>query len=240
MNVTATATNRTARAILMTAALGLALGCSTAVATATESGADAVKCVQKELNDLGFGAGFPDGLVGVKTFLASESYVRYMRANAEGTRGLPGLGIGTAREWCEGLAADHPKVASFWEALQASEVPADPKAIFDIAYGFDTGVGSKHDDALAARWYLRAAELGYAPAQRNLGGMFGSGRGVPFNSDTARYWFTAAANQGDAQAQYVLAKHYIADPQLSLAWLWKAAKQGHEAAITELEHRLHI
>ena len=149
-------------------------------------------------------------------------------------------GVDNARHWCEKVAEAHPKVAPFWRALQDAEVPTDSKAIFEFAYRFDIGIGGKKNEALAVRWYLRAAELGYAPAQRNLGGMYGSGRGVPRSDVTARHWFLAAANQGDAQAQFVLGKHYSNDDQTSLGWLWKAAQQGHQAAILELEVRLEI
>jgi len=232
--------NTTVRTILFSTAISLALGCSASVSGAAEPATDAVRCVQKQLNALGFGAGFPDGLVGVKTFLASEAYTRFVRANGEGGSVGSALNSRSAQEWCETLAGDNPIVALYWEALQDSNLPADPKAIFDLAYSLHTGIGGKHDEALAARWYLKAAAMGYAPAQRNLAGMFGSGRGVPFNSDTARYWFTVAASQGDAQAQFVLGKDYTRDPQASLSWLWKAAKQGHQGAISELEERLHI
>jgi hypothetical protein len=240
MNTTAKASRRTAKSIAAAIAVSLALSCSTAMAGVAESAVDAVKCVQNELNALGFEAGLADGLVGVKTFLASEAYIRYMRANAERGWAQPNLGVDNARHWCEKVAEAHPKVAPFWRALQDAEVPTDPKAIFEFAYRFDIGIGGKKNEALAVRWYLRAAELGYAPAQRNLGGMYGSGRGVPRNDVTARHWFLAAANQGDAQAQFVLGKHYSNDDQTSLGWLWKAAQQGHHAAIMELEDRLEI
>jgi TPR repeat protein len=242
MNTTATTRRNAVRTIVISAALGIALGCAATVAGAAEPATDAVRCVQKQLNALGFEAGSVDGLVGVKTFLASEAYVRYMRAKGEDGLARMAFNVRRAHEWCEMVANDFPTVAPYWYALQDSEMPADREAIFNLAYGYDSSAegGGKKDDVLAARLYLRAAALGYAPAQRNVGGMFGSGRGVPLNSDTARYWFAAAANQGDAQAQYVLGKFYTADSQVSLAWLWKAAKQGHKEAIAELELRLHI
>lgn len=232
--------NTTIKTILATVALGLALGDSVSTANAAESGPDAVRCVQKQLDALGFEVGVADGVVGVKTFLASEAYIRFLRANGEGGSVRTPLNVRSAREWCEMVADDAPRVAVYWEALQESELAADPKAIFDLAYGFDTGIGGRKNETLAARWYLKAATLGYAPAQRNLAGMYGSGRGVPLSPTTARYWFTAAAKQGDAQAQYVLGKSYTTDPQASLAWLWQAAKQGHQLAIEELEERLQI
>lgn len=240
MNTTAIAPRRSARTILATITVILTLGCSSAMAGSADTQVDAVKCVQKELNALGFEAGLADGMVGVKTFLAGEAYIRYMRANGGKGWAQPSLGVDTARLWCEKVAIAHPKVAPFWRALQDTEVPADPKAIFELAYRFDIGLGGKKDEALAVRWYLRAAELGYVAAQRNLAGMYAAGRGVPRNDETARHWFTAAANGGDAQAQFVLGKYYTDDGKTSLGWLLKAAQQGHYGAIAELEARLDI
>jgi len=232
--------NSFAKSTLAALALSLALSGSSAIARAAEDAVGAVKCVQRELTALGFETGLADGLVGVKTFLASEAYIRYMRANGEKGWAQPGLNVDTARLWCEKVAEAHPKVAPFWREFAEAEMPTDPKAIFEFAYRYDVGIGGKKNDTLAVRWYLRAAELGYAPAQRNLGGMYGAGRGVSRNDDTARYWFLAAANQGDAQAQYVLGKHYSKDREMSLGWLFKAAQQGHQAAILELENLLEI
>lgn len=238
MNTTIRTQRHGLKSILVSAAVGMALVCSTTVSGAAESGADAVRCVQKQFNALGFEVGVVDGVVGVKTFLASEAYTRFLGANGEGGSVRTPLSARSAREWCEMLADDDRKVATYWQALQDSEMPADPKAVFDRAYGFDTGIGARKDEVLAVRWYLRAATLGYAPAQRNLAGMYGSGRGVPMSADAARYWFTAAARQGDAQAQFVLGNAYTANAQASLNWLWKAAKQGHPGAIAALDARL--
>src|SRR5690606_8956749 len=128
--------------------------------------------------------------------------------------------------WCEKVAEDHPKLAVYYKMYQRhldrdAEVPSDPRKIFDMAYKFDTGHGAKRNEALAVKWYLRAARLGYAPAQRNVAGMYGSGRGADLNHDTARHWFLLAAMQGDAQAQFVIGKHYSTSEPAAMEWLWK-------------------
>lgn len=221
------------------AALSLAMALATSTAALADT--DAVRCVQKELNALGFEAGLTDGMVGVRTFLAGEAYIRYMKANAEVGWAQPSLNDGNARHWCEKVAEAHPAVAPFWRELEAGQIePVDVESIFRFAYQFDVGQGVKVNARLAAKWYLRAAELGYAPAQRNLGGMYGSGRGVARNDTEAKRWFLAAAVQGDAQAQYVLGMNYSSTDVASLDWLWKAARQGHQDAISELEKRLDI
>ena len=55
------------------------------------------------------------------------------------------------------------------------------------------------------RWYLLAAEQGYAGAQTNLGTMYANGRGVNESKSEAIKWLTRAADQGDKIAQDNLA-----------------------------------
>ena len=60
------------------------------------------------------------------------------------------------------------------------------------------------DDAVAERWYRKAAEQGHAAAQNNLGLIYGKGRGVPQDDAEAVKWFRKAAEQGYAPAHYNL------------------------------------
>ena len=62
------------------------------------------------------------------------------------------------------------------------------------------------DDAKAANWYLKAAEQGLPEAQWNLGWMYESGKGVPFDEKEAMKWFHKAAIQGDALALEIYKK----------------------------------
>jgi len=52
----------------------------------------------------------------------------------------------------------------------------------------------------ALEWYRRAADLGNATAQFNLGYMYQSAIGVPLDKDLAEIWYRKAANQGDYDA----------------------------------------
>ena len=49
------------------------------------------------------------------------------------------------------------------------------------------------DHAEALKWYLKAADQGYAPAQHNLGVMYQHGTGVPQDDIQAHLWFNLAA-----------------------------------------------
>lgn len=53
----------------------------------------------------------------------------------------------------------------------------------------------------AIRWYLKAADAGYASAQYNLGWIYTQGVGVPKDWPAAATWFAKAAAQGQAKAQ---------------------------------------
>lgn len=56
------------------------------------------------------------------------------------------------------------------------------------------------DEAEAERWYRKAAQQGYMPAQFTLGVMYADGRGVPKDEVEATKWFRKAAEQGHAGA----------------------------------------
>jgi uncharacterized protein len=61
---------------------------------------------------------------------------------------------------------------------------------------------------VAAAWYRRAAEQGYAKAQLNLGQMYLRGRGVSKDYVEALNWIRKAADQGDARAEDALGFMY--------------------------------
>ncbi|MES2960115.1 MAG: transglycosylase SLT domain-containing protein [Pseudomonadota bacterium] len=74
------------------------------------------------------------------------------------------------------------------------------------AAALEHGEGVVKDAALAATLYCQAARLGDAEAQFNLGWMYANGRGVERSDATAAYFFRAAAAQGIAQADRMLAQ----------------------------------
>jgi TPR repeat protein len=69
---------------------------------------------------------------------------------------------------------------------------------------YGNGLGVARDEAEAARWYKKAAELGDAEAQFKLGNMFYQGDGVPKDNVEARRWYRMAADQGHAESQRAL------------------------------------
>ena len=70
------------------------------------------------------------------------------------------------------------------------------------------GVGVPQDDEEAAKWYRKAAEQGFPPAQFSLGYMYYRGQGVLQDYVEAVKWFRKVAEQGKAQAQWYLGEMY--------------------------------
>ncbi|HEC20139.1 MAG TPA: sel1 repeat family protein [Gammaproteobacteria bacterium] len=63
------------------------------------------------------------------------------------------------------------------------------------------GSGVSRDYKEAAKWFTRAAELGYAESQYQLGELFKKGKGVKRNKKLANKWYRAAAKQGHIKAK---------------------------------------
>lgn len=57
---------------------------------------------------------------------------------------------------------------------------------------------------LAATWYRKAADAGYAPAMANLGSLYEKGNGVPKDSLKAVDWYRKATDLGEQHAEQAL------------------------------------
>ena len=85
----------------------------------------------------------------------------------------------------------------------ASEGYADAENLLGILLATG-GDGVPQDDAEAVVWYRKAADQGFAKAQKNLGDMYFFGRGVDKDYQQATTWYAKAADQQFADAQYRL------------------------------------
>ncbi|WP_293004660.1 tetratricopeptide repeat protein [Nitrosomonas sp.] len=98
-----------------------------------------------------------------------------------------------------------------------------------------------NDPELAAGWFYRAAEQGYADAQFNLGLMYANGEGVPQDMEQAVELFKKAAEQGHVDAQNNLGAMYFTgegvarNEKKAIEWFEKAAAQGNEEARSNLD-----
>ncbi len=88
----------------------------------------------------------------------------------------------------------------------------------------------------AVRYFRKAAEQRYAPAQYNLGYCYANGKGVEKDAYEAAKWIRKAAEQGLAEAQWAMAGCYAGgegvekDMGEAVRWARKAARQGHPIA----------
>ncbi|MBO4512570.1 MAG: sel1 repeat family protein [Victivallales bacterium] len=73
-------------------------------------------------------------------------------------------------------------------------------------YEFGKGVAQNYGEA--TKWYLKAAEQGYADAQFNLGACHEEGHGVSKDYGEAVKWYRKAAAQGNTKAQKKLGAMY--------------------------------
>jgi TPR repeat protein/ubiquitin-protein ligase len=111
---------------------------------------------------------------------------------------------------------------------------------FNLGARFERGNGVKRDPSEAVRWYLKAAEQGYALAQHNLGNCYEKGIGVGPDAEEAVKWYGKAASQGDSLAQNNLGTCYSRglgvpeDKAEAAKWYCRAAEQGNSIAQTNL------
>lgn len=123
-------------------------------------------------------------------------------------------------------------------AVGAEAVPdaGESKAAGQYLRGSD--LFQKGEYTGAAHWLLKAAEQGYAPAQRDLGLLYKAGAGVPQSDAKALELFKQAAAQNDAEAMYHLGFLYFdaAEPDYAkVAEAWRnAAGLGWEPAAYSL------
>ncbi|MBK7519242.1 MAG: SEL1-like repeat protein [Gammaproteobacteria bacterium] len=112
-----------------------------------------------------------------------------------------------------------------------------PEAQYRLGVICEVGeLGVSPDFQVAAKWYRRAAEQGFALAQFKLGGLYNFGRGVPEDFEEAVRWYKPAADQGLSFAQVNLGCMYEAGQgvpknlQEAAKWHRLAAEQGRPSA----------
>jgi len=76
--------------------------------------------------------------------------------------------------------------------------------------------------------YFELANSGSIVSQRFLGWMFYRGDGVEVNKSEALRWFTKAAEQGDLEAMFGMARVYMSQKynQKAFVWYQKSATEG--------------
>ncbi len=145
---------------------------------------------------------------------------------------------------------DAPEAEEKFQAFLEQARAGDPEAQTGLGVMYYTGeavsktaggVVLDNDPAMAAGWFYRAAEQGYADAQFNLGLLYADGDGVPQDMVEAAELFMQAAEQGHVDAQNNLGAMYYTgegvdrDEQKAIEWFEKAAAQGNEEAQANID-----
>jgi GAF domain-containing protein len=102
--------------------------------------------------------------------------------------------------------------ANFEQLQQLAEQgnPAAENALGLIYAQGDTKQAVKKDESEAFRWFIKAAEQNYVPAQSKLGALYWGGRGVPASLNQAYFWTVlarAGGDQGSKTLAPILAAH---------------------------------
>jgi uncharacterized protein len=130
------------------------------------------------------------------------------------------------------------------QTLLARADAGDPDAQYAVANAYHLGLGGLEQHLpTAMRWYLKAATQGHIDAQVNLGVIFIEDlarAGGSKNPDQARRWFRRAADQGDPQAMFFMARMLLdavgagADLHQAEHWFERAGDTGYAPAYNEL------
>ena len=133
-------------------------------------------------------------------------------------------------------------MASAQESTAGYEQLNDTKEIDEAHVQYELGLNfvyyDDYEEAIVC--FRKAAEMGNADAQSELGACYYNGEGVEQDYEEAVKWFTLAADQGFAMAQYNLGLCYYwgygvkHDFNKAVKLFMKAAAQKNEYAIDVL------
>ncbi|MFI5910353.1 tetratricopeptide repeat protein [Dactylosporangium sp. NPDC051541] len=156
---------------------------------------------------------------------AKEAALARLRPHAR-TDGATAYQFGLLEQWLDrpGSAVEH----HLWAAARN-----DGDAAFELYVLFATGTGVERDDAEAARWLQRAADLGQDRALYNLGAAHATGNGAPLDPALAVRYYERAAEAGNARAaatagvMYLMGEGVDEDRSRAAHWLDEAEDLGH-------------
>lgn len=129
-------------------------------------------------------------------------------------------------------------VPALRQRFEAGPQMQEAREYFRRGYSYAVGDGVSRSDAEARKWFRKAAKLGLAEAQYNLGVLSARDSDVGGGPDfyEAVRWWTQAAASGNAEAQNALGVSYFKglgaaqDYAAALQWFALAADQGYGEA----------
>ena len=117
-----------------------------------------------------------------------------------------------------------------------------PEVMNHIAYMYHKGLGVEKDQQIAVGWFKKAAELGLAKAQFNLGLSYQKGQGASKDIHKAIEWFRKSAEQGYAKAEAKMGYYTVTGTGVkqnfteALRWYRRAAEHGDIASYADIGH----
>ena len=95
-----------------------------------------------------------------------------------------------------------------FEKVKLQALNGNPNSQVLLASYLEGGIGVEKDEVEAVKWYRKAADQGYHPAQFTLGVNYAAGVGVAKDVIQAISWYRKAADQGNEFAQTSLGNRY--------------------------------
>jgi TPR repeat protein/Flp pilus assembly protein TadD len=115
-----------------------------------------------------------------------------------------------------------------------------PAALYLLGVVSEHGLGAARDQAAAAEFYRRAAQMGHRSSQLRWGLALMNGDGVETNRSEGETWLRRAATAGDPEAAAFIGSLYAAGGILppnhveAASWFHRAAEAGHKGAARSL------
>ncbi|WP_005877032.1 tetratricopeptide repeat protein, partial [Oxalobacter paraformigenes] len=137
------------------------------------------------------------------------------------------------------------KAGKYEEALRhylKPDAQEKPEVMNRIGYMHNYGRGVEKNTSIGVQWYRKAAELGFAKSQYNLGQCYQFGTGVKKNLNEAIKWFRKSAEQEYADAERKIGYLTVTGTGVkqdfgeAMQWFRRAAGHGNIRAYADIAH----
>ncbi len=188
------------------------------------------------------------GELGVKKDF--ETALKYLSPAVKAKDALAIFELGQMCEYGETAKRDKEKAESLYTValpgLKRLAEEGDARSQYAMGILYENGIGGvARNQALAARWFLRAARRGYGGAQFRAGLYYEKGTGVERDQRKALFYYNNAAGQGNALALYSLGQIHLdgtgvggVDVRRALVYFLRAEQAGLPSA--ELQARTQL
>ena len=148
--------------------------------------------------------------------------------------------LGDLYYYGEGVGEDLEKAVEYYTIGANLNSPI---CMYNLAYCYYSGEGVEKDERKAFDLYKKSAELGYCPAQEELGKIYKRGlMGKKESPKMSFNWYSKAAEQGSDTGEFYMGFFYAKgygvekDVNCSFEWYSKAAKQDNPHALNNFAY----